>query len=244
MNYFNYFTEIEDAFVRRRGKHIFISPLDWALIENWKDRGVPLHIALRGIEKTFDSYASRQRNRSVKTLFYCQEEVEAQYADWLNSQVGAAGNAEDEKEETNERTQSEDSSLPFPREAILKHLSDAHEILKQIQDYRNSKDEFSETLERVSGQLKGLEEDFAKAKKPLAESLENSLTTLEKLLDESLLKSLSPDEIKKEQAEVESELKAYRNKMDRAVYEQTFKNLLLKRLRERSRIPRLSLFYL
>lgn len=243
MNYFNYFTEIEDTFVRRRGKHIFISPLDWALIENWKERGVPLHIAIRGIEKTFDSYASRQRNRSVKTLFYCQEEVEAQYADWLSSQVGAR-NEDDVKEETNGHAQTDDSSLPFPREAILKHLSDAHEILKQIQDYRNSKDEFSETLERVSGQLKSLEEDFSRAKKPVAETLETSLTALEKLLDESLLKSLSPDEIEKEQAEVKNELKAYRNKMDATVYEQTFKNLLLKRLRERTRIPRLSLFYL
>lgn len=244
MNYFNYFTEIEDTFVRRRGKHIFISPLDWALIENWKERGVPLHIAIRGIEKTFDSYASRQRNRSVKTLFYCQEEVEAQYADWLSSQVGAAVNAEDGKVETNGRAQPDDSALPFPREAILKHLSDAHEILKQIKGYRNSKDDFSETLERVSEQLKSLEDDFSKAKKPVAESLENSLTALEKLLDESLLKSLSPDEIEKERTEVESELKAYRNKMDATVYEQTFKNLLLKRLRERTRIPRLSLFYL
>jgi hypothetical protein len=243
LNYFNYFTEIEDIFVRRRGKHIFLSPLDWALIENWKERGVPLYIAIRGIEKTFDSHESRPRKRSVKTLFYCQEEVEAQYADWLSSQVGA-GNAEGEKEATSERTQTDDSRLPFPREAILKHLSDAHEILKLIKEYRGNKDDFSETLERVAEQLKSLEEDFAKAKKPLAESLENSLTNLEKLLDEALLKNLSSDEIEKEQSEVERELKAYRSKMDSLVYEQTFNNLLLKRLRERSRIPRLSLFYL
>ena len=90
MNYFNYYTEIEDAFVRRRGKHLLLSPLDWALIESWKAMGVPLHVALRGIEKSFDSYESRPRSRSVKSLFYCQEEVEAQYADWLEMQRGAA----------------------------------------------------------------------------------------------------------------------------------------------------------
>ena len=44
MNYFNYFTEIEDAFVRRRGKHLLLSPMDWALIESWKELKVPLHV--------------------------------------------------------------------------------------------------------------------------------------------------------------------------------------------------------
>ena len=82
MNYFNYFTEIEDTFVRRRGKHLFLSPMDWALMETWKQQGIPLHIVLRGIERSFDSFESRPRKRTVKSLLYCQEEVEAQYAEW------------------------------------------------------------------------------------------------------------------------------------------------------------------
>src|ERR1700753_1145972 len=90
LNYFNYFTEIEDTFIRRRGKHLLLSPMDWALIESWKEMGVPLHVALRGIERAFDSYEARPRNRSVKSLMYCQEEVEAQFAEWLESQRGAS----------------------------------------------------------------------------------------------------------------------------------------------------------
>src|ERR671921_600724 len=89
LNYFNYFTEIEDAFIRRRGRHLLLSPMDWALIESWKEMGVPLHVALRGIEKSFDSYESKPRKRTVKSLFYCQEEVEAQFAEWVESQTGA-----------------------------------------------------------------------------------------------------------------------------------------------------------
>jgi len=237
LNYFNYFTEIEEAFVRKRGKHIFVSPLDWALIESWKERGVPLHIALRGIEKTFESYAARPRQRSIKTLFYCQEEVEAQFEEWLASQVGANGKA-------GKTESANDSELPFPRESILKHLSGLQESLNQIKQERKREDVFSETLERAVAQLKDLEKDFSKSKKPSAEKLEDSLTNLENLIDESLLKSLSSDAIAKEKAEVEKELKPYRGKMDTAVYEQTFNNLLLKRLRERLHLPRLSLFYL
>src|ERR687890_1353881 len=93
LNYFNYYTEIEDTFVRRRGKHLLLSPLDWALIESWKTMGVPLHVALRGIEQSFDSYESKPRRRSVKSLLYCQEEVEAQFAEWRESQTGGRADA-------------------------------------------------------------------------------------------------------------------------------------------------------
>ena len=69
LNYFNYFTEIEDAFVRRRGKHLLLSPMDWALMDSWKQMGVPLHVVLRGIETAFDSYESRpQPQRQVALL--------------------------------------------------------------------------------------------------------------------------------------------------------------------------------
>ena len=50
LNYYNYFTEIEETFIRRRGKNLLLSPLDWALIESWQEREVPLSVVLRGID--------------------------------------------------------------------------------------------------------------------------------------------------------------------------------------------------
>ena len=64
MNYFNYFTEIEDHFQRVRGTSLFLlSPLDWALIETWNESGVPLEAVLRGIDAAFEKW----RSRKVKT---------------------------------------------------------------------------------------------------------------------------------------------------------------------------------
>src|SRR5262245_21567573 len=89
MNYFNYFTEIEEEFVRRRGSHLLVSPLDWSLIETWQQRGVPLHIVLRGINVSFDAYDRRaSRGRKVNSLLYCQQEVEAMYLEYCESRVG------------------------------------------------------------------------------------------------------------------------------------------------------------
>ena len=57
-NYFNYFTEIEEHFQRRRGGILLLSTLDWALIETWKDAGIPLEAVLRGIDAAFDRLRS------------------------------------------------------------------------------------------------------------------------------------------------------------------------------------------
>ena len=66
MNYYNYFTEIEEHFVRRRGKHLLISPMDWGLIATWRDAGVPLHVALRGIDIAMDGFFARQGDAAVR----------------------------------------------------------------------------------------------------------------------------------------------------------------------------------
>jgi len=251
INYFNYFTEIEDSFIRRRGKHLLLSPLDWALIESWKASGVPLHVALRGIEKSFDSHAARPRNRSVKSLMYCQEEVEAQFAEWLESQRGAsvaAGGPEAEGEEPGETAAREEGrGLPFPRAVIAAHLAECRATLERAAELKREGRggaELSEALARAAARLTELEKDFAASARPNAEQLENSLSDLENLLDRALRASLSPELLAEKRERAEVQLSAYRKRMERATYEQTLDNLLAKLLREESRIPRLSLFYL
>ncbi len=248
MNYFNYFTEIEDTFIRRRGKHLLLSPMDWALIESWKASGVPLHIALRGIERAFDSHEAKPRRRSVKTLMYCHEEVEAQYEEWLESQVGSTAGAEEGNGEfvVEKDAKEDDARLPFSRAVIEEHLAHARDALEQlcIERQRTGADEFCETLTRAATRLGKLEKDFAGAARPNAERLEESLAQLEKMLDEALLASLSPTELSAARRETEAQLESYRSRMEAATYRQTFDNLLLKRLREQKSMPRLSLFYL
>ncbi|MBV9211144.1 MAG: hypothetical protein JOZ52_10970 [Acidobacteria bacterium] len=246
MNYFNYFTEIEDTFIRRRGKHLLLSPMDWALIESWKEMGVPLHVALRGIEHAFDSFEAKPRRRSVKTLMYCQEEVEAQYAEWLDSQIGAGAEADENGTHLDELEAETDERLPFSRAAIEAHLLRVSEELKQLcaERKRVRRDDFCDAVTRVTARLDELAQDFRRSARPKAESLEESLTSLEKMLDEALIARLSSKELAAAHAETEAQLDSYRSRMEAATYRQTFDNLLLKRLREQQGVPRLSLFYL
>ncbi|MEP7355020.1 MAG: hypothetical protein ABI824_17470, partial [Acidobacteriota bacterium] len=78
-NYFNYFTEIEEHFQRARGTSLFLlSPLDWALIEAWKNSGIPLEAVLRGIDQAFEKWRAkppRARIQLVNSVAYCAQAV-------------------------------------------------------------------------------------------------------------------------------------------------------------------------
>jgi hypothetical protein len=229
LNYFNYFSEIEETFNRRRGKHLFLSPLDWALIETWQQRGVPLHIVLRGIEKVFDGVDSQpKRKRSVKSLMYCREEIEAQHEEWLERQIGKNGSENGHAESAN------GNSEVFSKAAISEHLESSRAQLEKCRLQSNGS--LGETLERVLGRLSELETDVSDA-----ETLEEALTDLEKLIDAELLKTFADSEIKNE---IEMQLDSYRGKMDAQAFQYTFDLMLLKRLRDKNQIPRLSLFYI
>jgi hypothetical protein len=242
LNYFNYFTEIEDAFIRRRGKHLLLSPMDWALIESWKAMAVPLHVALRGIETAFDSWEAKPRKRSVKSLLYCQEEVEAQYAEWLESHVGAETVNEGEVAATG----NENDGLPFPRQTILEHLRRGRQALLQAFEKRKQsyEDDFTDSLTRAASLLEELESDFKESGTADAQKLEVSLTGVERMLSDAIRSVVPSDQLEAVTREVKEQLRPYRKHMDATVYEQTFDNLLLKGLREQFSVPRLSLFYL
>ncbi|MCY7344646.1 MAG: hypothetical protein LH614_00340 [Pyrinomonadaceae bacterium] len=121
MNYFNYFSEIEELFIRRRGRNLLLSPLDWALIETWQEREIPLHIILRSIEKVFDGAEKSAQKRTVKSLLYCKEEIEAQYAEWLERQVGKTGGSEVRSQKSEVRSQK--SEVRSQKPEILKYRS-------------------------------------------------------------------------------------------------------------------------
>jgi hypothetical protein len=237
LNYFNYFSEIEDAFIRRRGKHLLLSPMDWALIESWKEMDLPLHIALRGIEKAFDSWESKPRNRTVKSLLYCQEEVEAQYAEWRESRVGAA---------VDESVKRDGEALPFSKEAILEHLKQGRMSLVAARNQRMKtiEDDLADALERSLWLLSEVEQDVVTTPSFDAQKLEQSLTGLERMLSDAARLAVDREKLEALESEVKEQLKPYRKQMQPVVYQQTFDNLVLKRLREHFGLPRLSLFYL
>src|SRR6266700_502230 len=109
-NYFNYFTEIEEYFWQKRGAHLLVSPLDWAIVETWQKAGISLSAVLRGIDRAFESYSRSRRaagGRQLKSLAYCVDAVLEAADEEKETAAGAGpitGNAK-EKPETFSRSE-------------------------------------------------------------------------------------------------------------------------------------------
>lgn len=202
---------------------------------------IPLHIVLRGIEKAFDSWESKPRKRSVKTLLYCQEEVEAQYAEWLESRVGAE--ADDDATSVEEVESADDDKQPFSRAAILAHLQSARAQIASA-EMKVANSAIAEALSRAASQLRDLEDELTRSKETDAKKLEVSLTGIERMLNEILRVAISHEEQAAITAEVRKNLKPYKSHMEPSVYEQTVDNFVFKHFREQLGVPRLSLFFL
>ena len=243
MNYFNYFTEIEAEFVKRRGSHLLVSSLDWSLIETWKQRGVPLHIVLRGINVSFDAYDQRaHRGRKVNSLFYCQQEVEASFLQYRDSRVGSNGDGE--SDQANESDGAATGHPTFTKPAIISYLSEHRGTLQRLSAKHSSTAMLGETLERTAERLGQIIEDLSAANTLSPESIEIDLTMIEEVIFDGLKESVGEEQMALLQKEGHRELQAYRRTMEKEIYQQTLDNFIARRLREQFHIPRLSLFYL
>ena len=228
-NYFNYFTEIEERYLQRRGGGLLLSTLDWALIETWKDAGLPLEAVLRGIDAAFDHYDQRPKTKRVNSLAYCSQEVLAAAEDMKEAAVGAS--SEPPKDRRNQG---------FEPEVIATFLRKNAEALTSAKVPQGTIAGF---VRETAQTLRELADEAGK-KTPRLEDLERRLTVLEEKLFAVLLTSTPDEEVVAVRAEGDRELAPYRRKMSAPQIDQLQKQYIQKRLLEKYNLPRLSLFYL
>ncbi|HZS46058.1 MAG TPA: hypothetical protein VFC63_13215 [Blastocatellia bacterium] len=242
MNHFNYFTEVEDEFVRRRGSHLLVSPMDWALIQTWKDSGVPLNIVLRGINQSFDSYDKRPlKTRKINSLLYCLQEVETCYALYRESQVGAHNPSNEDAQRGTEQKVDE-----LSKQMILEFLTSRMEGLRQSHTRAAEAQNLwlTETIDRALSRLSEIVSEIESCTTLDSEGLERDIVSIEDLILEKILENVPVERRISIEDDGKHQLKAYKKDMPKNVYQQTLNNYIYKRLRELYGIPRLSLFYM
>lgn len=226
-NYFNYFTEIEEHFCKRRGTLITLSPLDWALMEIWKDAGIPLEAVYRGIDVTFDKWERRpRRTRRINGLGFCAQEVLASAEELKDAGVGA--------------------HTPSKQQAGL-DLAAVAAYLRQNADELTaaSLPESAATLARdAAATLRELASAIESGSTLPMEDLERRLTVIEEKLIAALLASTPDADLLRVRTEADRDLAPYRSKMTAPQIEQLHKQYVQKRLLEQHKVPRLSLFYM
>lgn len=233
-NYFNYFTEIEEHFQKRRGTGLLLSTLDWALIETWKDAGVPLEAVLRGIDSAFDKYDQRpSKTRKVNSLAYCSQEVLAAAEDMKEAAVGS------QREDKPGQTlgfDPNDIAAFFRRNAV--QLEGANLPAGGPLPVRPLASECVTALRELANDVEN-----TKAPRRL-EDIERRMTVMEEKLLAVLLAATPDEEIVSVRAKADRDLAPYRSKMPAAQIDQLHKQYVHKRLLEKYGLPRLSLFYM
>jgi hypothetical protein len=234
-NYFNYFTEIENYFWKKRGANLLVSPLDWAIMETWQKAGVPLDAVLKGIDNAFESYQRSRRGgagKPLKSLAYCTDAVLEAAEEQLEA---AAGSAPKGQRGTKE---------PFSREELQAYFE------KNAGQLRN-------TAEKIVGQQAELARIIREAGESLTagkllldapgaldlEDLERRLTILDEKLHAALLTHAGDETMLKIRREMDRQLAAYRRKLKAEQLALVEKQYVQKRLLEEFGLPRLSLFY-
>ncbi|HTA48269.1 MAG TPA: hypothetical protein VK930_02360 [Verrucomicrobiae bacterium] len=237
-NYFNYFTEIEEQFLRRRGGGLLLTTLDWALIETWKDAGIPLEAALRGIDAAFDRYDQRpSKTKKVNSLAYCSQEVLAAAEAMKEAAVGTAVD-----QPSSAKSPAGQGFEPEVIAAFLRRNADLLERAKLPHSAGISV--HTVAAESAVTLCKLAQETENKKASSRLEDLERHLTVLEEKLSAALLAATPDEEIVSVRAQADRELAPYRRKMAAAQIEQLQKQYVHKRLLEKYNLPRLSLFYM
>jgi hypothetical protein len=231
-NYFNYFTEIEEHFQRRRGTALLLSTLDWALIETWKDARIPLPAVLRGIDVAFEKFERRpQRFRKVNSLAYCAQAVMNEAEQMKEAAVGG-------------------EAAPTDRAANagLDHSTVADYLRRNAQELSAKSASLPPIAAAVAHDSAAALEELASAaaaeRAMSLEDVERRLTVLEEKLFAALTASASDAELLAVRSEADRDLAPYRRNMTAAQIDQLHKQYVNKRLLERHGLPRLSLFYM
>ena len=230
-NYFSYYSEIEEYFWKKRGAHLLVSPLDWAIMEAWQKAGVPLSAVLKGIDRAFESYQRSRRGagRPLKSLAYCTDAVLEAAEEEKAAAAGAAparkpgGGAEE----------------TFSREALRAYFE------KNLAQLRSAGERLSGEA-RVQEVAQSLEVSIALLDAPGTldlEDLERRMTVLDDKLQAALTSLASEETMLGLRREMDRQLSAYRSKMKTEQLAQVERQFLHKRLLEEFRLPRLSLYY-
>lgn len=228
-NYFNYFTEIEEHFQRRRGSLLLLSTLDWALIETWREARIPLEVVLRGIDEAFDKYETRQRRgpmRKVNGLAWCAQAVMEAAEQQKDAAIGMAGDAETKA--------SVDAG--FEAQRIAAHLRAGADSLAAAEIA-------SEVCGLLAGRLQTIAEEVLMAA-PNLEELERQLTVLEEKLFAALTAAAPEEILVALKADAARSLAVYRSRMSAVQLRQVEQQFVHKMLLEQYKLPRLSLFYM
>ena len=219
-NYFNYFTEVEEHFIRRRQKHLLVPPLDWCLIELWKNSGIPIHVVIRGIDRSFET--ARSRRASPRSLSYCHPAVTQAFEEHQRAMVGSG----------------EEESGPddFQGRGV-----DGARVLEHVDRLTSTLRERPEDFDAPLGLLSSLRQEIRTREQLDGRQIDQDLNHIGVLVAEVLRDAMERKRLRSLRSEVRKEMKIYKRHLSRELFQRMEENCLHRKLRESANLPEFGL---
>ena len=214
-----YCRQLEDYLCRKNEGHLIriVGPA-FEQVCGWSARGIPLRLAMRGVDRYFERYYAKGPRRRPVRIEFCEADVLDVFDEWKRSVgVSAAAGAQ--------------SSLPAHLERVIARLT----TLRAGSDRSLDPvfDDVVRELDAARAKAKSLRGDAREALIDRLRQLDASLIdALRHRCDQSTLERLS--------AEADEELQPFRARMPAEAYQQSHQACVDRLLRERAGLPTIS----
>ena len=226
----DYCRELESYLCRKNEGHLIriVGPA-FEQVCGWSARGIPLRLAMSGIDRYFERYYAKGPRRRPVRIEFCEADVLDVFDEWKRSVgVSGAGSAGDES----------GADLSGPRSSLSAHLE---RVIARLTTLRAGSDRSLDPV--FDDVVRELDAARAKAKSLRGDAREALIDRLRQL-DASLIDALrhrcDHSTLERLSAEADEELKPFRARMPAEAYQQSHQACVDRLLRERAGLPTIS----
>lgn len=208
----DYCRQIETYLCQKNGGHLvrIVGPA-FELVRGWAEQGVPLKVALRGIDRTVDRANARGGRRRPLRIEFCEADVLALFDDWRRA-IGLA--ASHGKEETSEVASGDDATeaRQKPRKGPL--AAHIQRCVTRLLAPKNAPDAaFDAEVGRITAELDTLAAQAMTARGDARSRIIDRLAALDGELLEAARCRADPRLVTALQAEADAELAGFAGRM-------------------------------
>jgi len=230
-----YCRRIEDYLCRKNDGHLIriVGPA-FEQVCGWAERGIPLKLAMRGVDRYFERYYSKGPRRRPVRIEFCEADVLDVFDEWRRSVgVSEAGEASGAGDTAGASKVGEAGrgSLPAHLERVIARLTTLRAGSDRSLD--PVLDDVVRELDAARAKSKGVRGEARDAMIERLHQLDVSLAeALRQRLDGRALQQLSE--------EADEELRSFRGRMPVDAYQQSHRACVDRLLRERAGLPTIS----
>jgi len=235
-----YCRTIESHLCRRNDGHLIrIAGPTFDLVRGWAEQGVPLKVALSGIDRTFERYYRKGARRRPLQVSFCDADVLDAFDEWRRA-VGMASVVRDPSADATAQSTTaapQDPERAHRSPSLPAHLERVANRLTLLRGGPRSDGEMEAALASAVIRLDGARDAARQARGAARAAL---IAQLEALDDDLLSRArarLAPEQLEALGREADETLAPFRERMPREAYEAARHAAVTRLVRERAGLP-------